>query len=93
MSQSVDYPQVNVSIGVQNAADFLVAVGATKSKSDAKRLIEQGAVDWVRMNELGEKVDEVKIKDFRTMISIERPGPQGILRAGKVFLKIGCNNS
>ena len=93
MNQSVDYPEVNVSIGARNFADFLVQTGATKSKSDAKRLIEQGAVNWVRLNELGERVDEFKVDDFRMMVSIDRPGPQGILRAGKIFLKISCNNS
>ena len=96
LNQSVDYPQVNVPIGVRNIADFLVLVNAAKTKSDAKRLIEQGAVEWVRLNELGEKVEDGsanKIKDYRSMISIDRPGPHGILRAGKIFLKISSNNT
>lgn len=83
LSQEVDYPEVKVPVGVRSITDFMVLVGAAKSKSDAKRLIEQGAVEWVGLNQVSEKV-----KDFGLKISIEKPGPQGILRSGKIFLKI-----
>jgi len=95
MAQTVDYPQVHVPLGARSIADFLVLVGAAKTKSDAKRLVDQGAVEWVRLNESGEKIgdgSDNKIKDFRAMIVVDRPGPQGILRVGKIFLKIGCDH-
>jgi hypothetical protein len=53
-----------------------------KSKSDAKRLIEQGAVEWVNGAQ-----EKRKVASFSETIEVA-PGEAGLIRAGKVFLKI-----
>ncbi|HJT23158.1 MAG TPA: tyrosine--tRNA ligase [bacterium] len=82
LDQSVDYEKVKVAAGTHKATDFLITVGIAKSKSDAKRLIEQGAVEWVNG-----KQEKKKIVSFNEMIEIA-PGETGLVRSGKVFLKV-----
>jgi tyrosyl-tRNA synthetase len=82
LDQSVDYEKVKVAPGAHKAADFLVMVGISKSKSDAKRLIEQGAVEWVNG-----KQEKRKIASFSELIDVA-PGESGLIRSGKIFLKI-----
>ncbi|HEY5039181.1 MAG TPA: hypothetical protein VIJ93_08940, partial [bacterium] len=82
LDQSVDYKKVKVEAGSHKAADFMVTVGISKTKSDAKRLIEQGAVEWVNA-----KQEKKKITSFNEMIEISK-GETGLIRSGKVFLKI-----
>jgi tyrosyl-tRNA synthetase len=82
LDQSVDYPKVQVVPGAHRAADFLLMVGIAKTKSDAKRLIEQGAVEWVNS-----KQEKKKIGSFNEVIEITQ-GETGLIRSGKVFLKV-----
>lgn len=82
LDQSVDYEKVKVAVGTHKAADFLMMVGIAKSKSDAKRLIEQGAVEWVNG-----KQEKKKLSSFNEMIDVA-PGETGLIRSGKVFLKV-----
>lgn len=82
LDQTVDYKKVEVEPGLYKAADFMLKVGIVKTKSDAKRLIEQGAVEWV--NAVQEKK---KITSFNESIDIGA-GEAGLIRAGKLFLKI-----
>lgn len=82
LDQSVDYPKVQVAAGDHKAADFLVTVGIAKTKSDAKRLIEQGAVEWVNG-----KQEKKKIASFNEIIPVG-VGETGLIRSGKVFLKV-----
>lgn len=82
MDASVDYQKVQVQPGSHKAADLLVAVGIAKTKSDAKRLIEQGAVEWVNG-----KQEKKKPASFNELIEISK-GETGLIRSGKVFLKI-----
>ena len=82
LTAEVDYPQVRLAPGEYKASDFLVKVGIAKSKSDAKRLIDQGAVEWV------DKADKKRrISTFNEAIEI-KANETGIVRSGKVFLKI-----
>ncbi len=82
LDQSVDYPVVRVEPQAYKAADFLVKVGISKTKSDAKRLIDQGAVEWVDA-----KNEKKKITSFNETIQLGN-GETGLIRSGKVFLKI-----
>jgi tyrosyl-tRNA synthetase len=82
MSETVDYPKVSVEAGSHKAADFMLKVGISKTKSDAKRLIEQGAVEWVDAHQ-----QKRKIASFADAIELA-PGETGLIRSGKVFLKI-----
>jgi len=82
MNQSVDYEKRTVTPGAHKAADFMLMVGICKTKSDAKRLIEQGAVEWVNG-----KQEKRKVASFNELIEIA-PGEMGLIRSGKVFLKI-----
>jgi tyrosyl-tRNA synthetase len=82
LDQSVDYEKVQVQAGAHKAADFLMLVGIAKTKSDAKRLIEQGAVEWVNA-----KQEKKKIGSFNEVIEVG-PSETGLIRAGKVFLKV-----
>ncbi len=82
LNASVDYPEVLVPLGPHKAADFLLLVGISKTKSDAKRLIDQGAVEWVKG-----KQEKRKITAFNEVIEIS-PEETGLIRSGKVFLKI-----
>lgn len=82
LDQSVDYEKVKVEAGTHKAADFLMMVGIAKSKSDAKRLIEQGAVEWVNG-----KQEKKKVSSFNEIIDVA-PGETGLIRSGKVFLKV-----
>lgn len=82
LSGTVDYPKVSVGPGVYKAADFMLSVGISKTKSDAKRLIEQGAVEWV--DGRGQKR---KIASFAEAIELAG-GDTGLIRSGKIFLKI-----
>ncbi len=82
MDQTVDYKKVRVAPGDHKAADFMVSIGVTKTKSDAKRLIEQGAVEWVDA-----KQEKRKIVSFNEIIRVGA-GETGLIRSGKVFLKV-----
>jgi tyrosyl-tRNA synthetase len=82
LDQSVDYKKVEVEPGSYKAADFMLKVGIVKTKSDAKRLIEQGAVEWVNAAQ-----EKKKVASFNESIDIAA-GEAGLIRAGKVFLKI-----
>lgn len=82
LKATVDYPEVKVAVGSHKAADFMVLVGISKTKSDAKRLIEQGAVEWVNA-----KQEKKKIASFNEPIEVV-PGETGLIRSGKIFLKV-----
>jgi len=82
LDQSVDYKKVEVEPGSYKAADFMLKIGIVKTKSDAKRLIEQGAVEWVNGAQ-----EKKKVASFNESIDIAS-GEIGLIRAGKVFLKI-----
>ncbi len=82
LDQSVDYAKAQVAAGAHKAADLLVAIGIAKTKSDAKRLIEQGAVEWVNARQ-----EKRKIASFNELIEIGM-GETGLIRSGKVFLKV-----
>jgi tyrosyl-tRNA synthetase len=82
LDQSVDYEKKKVAPGAHKAADFMLMVGISKTKSDAKRLIEQGAVEWVNG-----KQEKRKIASFNEMVEIA-DGETGLIRSGKIFLKI-----
>jgi len=82
MDQSVDYKKVKVAPGSHKAADFMLMVGVCKTKSDAKRLIDQGAVEWVNG-----KQEKRKITSFNELVEIAE-GEAGLIRSGKIFLKI-----
>ena len=82
LKATVDYPEVKVAVGSHKAADFMVLVGISKTKSDAKRLIEQGAVEWVNA-----KQKKKKIASFNEPIEVV-PGETGLIRSGKIFLKV-----
>jgi len=82
LDQSVDYEQRKVAPGAHKAADFLLMVGIAKTKSDAKRLIEQGAVEWVNG-----KQEKRKIASFNEIVEVSL-GETGLLRSGKVYLKV-----
>ncbi len=87
LDQSVDYPVVPVEPETYKAADFLVKVGISGTKSDAKRLINQGAVEWVDARN-----EKKKIASFNETIQIAQ-GETGLIRSGKVFLKIIAKGS
>ncbi|HTA77691.1 MAG TPA: tyrosine--tRNA ligase [bacterium] len=82
LDQSVDYKKVEIEPGSYKAADFMLKIGIVKTKSDAKRLIEQGAVEWVNAAQ-----EKKKVASFNESIDIAS-GEAGLIRAGKVFLKI-----
>lgn len=82
LDQSVDYQKVQVPPGAHKAADLLMLVGIAKTKSDAKRLIEQGAVEWVNAQQ-----EKRKIGSFNEIIEVG-PSQAGLIRAGKIFLKV-----
>lgn len=82
LNKSVDYPKVKTQTGAYKAADFMVMVGIAKTKSDAKRLIEQGAVEWVNGHQ-----EKKKIASFNETIELAA-GETGLIRSGKIFLKI-----
>lgn len=66
--------------GVIDIAEVLVKTGLTKSKGEARRLIEQGGVS----------ADEERVADFTFVISCERleSGPVIIKKGKKIFHKI-----
>jgi len=78
----VDYEKKSIESGSYKAADLLVKAGAVASKSEAKRLIEQGAVQW-GWGEIAPR----KVSSFSEMLEV-RAGQSGLLRCGKKFLKI-----
>jgi tyrosyl-tRNA synthetase len=82
LDQTVDYKKVLVAPGSYKAADLMVQIAIVKTKSDAKRLIEQGAVEWVNAAQ-----EKKKVASFNEAIDIAA-GEAGLIRAGKVFLKI-----
>ena len=82
LDQSVDYKKVKVAPGAHKAADFMLLVGICKTKSDAKRLIDQGAVEWVNG-----KQEKRKITSFNELVEIA-DNEAGLIRSGKIFLKI-----
>ena len=81
-SAEVDYKKAEVPAGSHKAADFLVLVGATKSKSDAKRLLEQGAVQWGI-----EPGEPQKVGGLGAIFQLG-VGESGLLRCGKLFLRV-----
>ena len=81
MSETVDYPKVSVEAGSHKAADFMLKVGISKTKSDAKRLIEQGAVEWVDAHQ-----QKRKIASFADPIELAA-GESGSYSFGKSFLE------
>ena len=81
LSDFVDYPIVKVESGLYKAADLLMMIGLTKTKSDAKRLIQQGGVEWVADNGT-----PIKIEAFGAILI--RPSSHGIIRAGTAYRKI-----
>lgn len=82
LDQSVDYAKFLVEPGSYKAADFMLKVGVVKTKSDAKRLIDQGAVEWVNGRQ-----EKKKLSSFNESIEIAA-GEAGLIRSGKIFLKI-----
>jgi tyrosyl-tRNA synthetase len=82
LTAEVDYAKVKIEPGGYKASDFLVKAGIAKSKSDAKRLIEQGAVEWV-----DKENKKRRISSFNETIEV-KANETGIVRSGKVFLKI-----
>ncbi len=78
----VDYKRVSITKGSYKAADLLVKAGVASSKSDAKRLIEQGAMMWGNEGSEPQKVDS-----FNAIIELDE-GRGGILKCGKTFLRI-----
>jgi tyrosyl-tRNA synthetase len=78
----VDYAQVRLGAGPYKAPDLLVQAGVTGSKSEAKRLIQQGAMFW------GEgSVEPRKVENFNEIIEL-KSGVSGVLKCGKAFLRI-----
>ena len=72
------FSKVKTQTGAYKAADFMVMVGIAKTKSDAKRLIEQGAVEWVNGHQ------EKKRRSFNETIELAA-GEHGLIRSGKIF--------
>ena len=81
-SGDVNYEKIGITAGNHKAADFLVLAGAAKSKSDAKRLLEQGAVQWGK-----EPGEPQRVDGFSAIIQLG-VGETGLLRCGKVFLRV-----
>ena len=59
--------------GAISIIDLLVATGLTKSKSEARRLVQQGGVS----------VDDVKVASVDTLVTAEQLQAGGKLRKGK----------
>jgi tyrosyl-tRNA synthetase len=72
---NVDIPEVKIAKDNIQVLELLIEVGFAKSKSDARRLIEQGAV----------KIDEVKVENWDIEIGLDKAG--SIIRAGKRIVK------
>ncbi len=81
-SATVDYQKMEMPAGVYKAADFLIQAGVAKSKTDAKRLLEQGAVQWGV-----EPGEPQRVEGFAAPIDVPRGG-SGILRCGKQYLRV-----
>ncbi|MBN2123534.1 MAG: tyrosine--tRNA ligase [Deltaproteobacteria bacterium] len=81
-TSDVDYKRVEVKAGARKAADLLVSAGVASSKSEAKRLIEQGAMFWGP-----EGREPQRVVSFGEQVLLEK-GNTGILKCGKVFLRI-----
>ncbi len=75
------YKQFQVKSKIYNIVDLLVDTKIAKTRSDAKRLIDQKAVEWADKN--GRKV----ISSFKEAIEITKE-TQGILQCGKILLGI-----
>jgi len=74
-----DIPEVKIAKDNINILELLIEVSFAKSKSDARRLIEQGAV----------KIDEVKVESWEIEIGIDNTG--SIIRAGKRIVRVMSN--
>jgi tyrosyl-tRNA synthetase len=77
----VQYDQIKLVSKNYNVVDLMIDAKIAKTRSDAKRLIEQKAVEWI--NPTGRKV----ISSFKEIIEINKE-TQGIIHCGKVFLGI-----
>jgi tyrosyl-tRNA synthetase len=80
----VAYKQVSVSSGTYRASEFLVKSGIASTKSEAKRLIDQGAMYWG----VG-SVEPVRVASFQETINLN-DGQSGVLRCGKAFMRINA---
>lgn len=70
-----DIPEISVGADEMPLAELLVKAGLAKSKSEARRLVEQGGV----------KIDDVKQSDPATLVSLKKPvlvqaGPRKFVR-------------
>jgi tyrosyl-tRNA synthetase len=65
-----DMPEIAVPAGAVNIVELIVRAGFAKSKSDARRLVQQNAVS----------IDEAKIADIDASVS---PAAGAVLRVGK----------
>lgn len=74
-SSDVQLPVVEVKANPINILELLVQVEFAKSKSDARRLVEQGAV----------KIGEEKLNDWKAEIKLE---DSSVLSAGRKIVKI-----
>lgn len=65
-----EMPEVRVPSASMNAVDLIIAAGFAKSRSDARRLISQGAVS----------LDDLKVDDFAATLAL---ATGQVLRVGK----------
>lgn len=73
-------PEIKFENGKYNIVDVLVAVKATQSRSEAKRVVNQGGV----------KFDGKKVESFKEDVTIEN---EHVLRVGKrKFYKLIAKN-
>lgn len=76
---SENMPQKTIDSDICQVADILVAVGASKSKGEAKRLITGGGI----------KVDDVKVEKFDAVVTDEQIKNGFVLQKGKkAFFKV-----
>jgi tyrosyl-tRNA synthetase len=74
-SLDTDFPEIMLEEKEYNILDLITKIDSNISKSQARRLIEQGAV----------KINDERISDWQTQINISRPT---ILKVGKKILQI-----
>lgn len=76
---SENMPKVEIDAGINQVVDIMVAIGATKSKGEAKRLIEGGGI----------RIGDDKITDIMATVSDEQLKEGIVLHKGKkVHIKI-----